>query len=287
MKTASLCGVAILLGACAATSTPQPKSVVQQRPEAFARRPNNDAFITNYGQVAEADAQPLRAAGLAEELLAVRSYVVADLPPGNEALVASSAKVAILRQARVSSTANFLIRIGYRGKHFANRAQGSKLVRAAAGALVGGTAADIAIIAPTVAVADLINVEDMPDGAVNLVYRVVEPLKMAPPAGTEIRLLLHGARSPSAPFPGEDEMRANKRVVLLLQAPETVIVPPGDPAAVLYARITRPMSVTGDTLFHSDVPETTLTKLRAAIREQICSAGYVPAAQHGQSSLRC
>ncbi|MEO6580641.1 MAG: hypothetical protein ABIN83_05770 [Sphingomicrobium sp.] len=235
----------------------------------------------------EAEGEPLRAAGLAEDFRAVRAHVDADLPPGNEASVTSGAYLAVLRQARVSSTTNSLVRFGYRAKHFADRGQASRLVRAAAALEGSGTAADAAVSAPTVALADLIRVEDMPDGSVYPVYRVVEPLKQAPPAGTEIRLLLHGARPPLAPYPNEEDTRTNKHVILLLKPPGSVIGAQGDPAAVLYSRIGQPMVVEGETVIHNDLPEVTLTKLRATIREQICSPGYVPVGTPRLLSLRC
>ena len=61
------------------------------------------------------------------------------------------------------------------------------------------------------------------------------------------------------------------------------------PAPVVPARFTQPMRLGGEQLtpgYHSDVPEITLTRLRAVIRLQVCAPGYVAVGTKG-ISLPC
>ncbi|MEO7814760.1 MAG: hypothetical protein ABIR87_04870 [Sphingomicrobium sp.] len=145
------------------------------------------------------------------------------------------------------------------------------------------------MLAPTVALADLIRVDEPADGSVALVYRVAEPLKNAPAKDRLIRLTFRAPQPPSPfppPQPGEGELRLPGRVVLFLSPRDAGDI---DGANEFLSRITQPMRLDGELLtpgYHSDAPEITLTRLKAAIREQVCAPGFVAAGTKG-TSLPC
>lgn len=285
----------LLLATAACTRTPPPQAPVQpqQSWEEFTRD-HPDTFIQSYAASIGKDAAQLRSAGLADDLAVVRAQVDYHLPPGDYSLQATGANAAVLRRLRVESTTNSLVRTGYRARHFADATQARRLVRAAAGVIGGPTAdIDIAVFAPTVLVADRVKVDDRADGSADIVYRVAEPLKNAPAKGSELRFAVRGANKgpfPPPPQPGEGEMLSSSRVVLLLQPPETVIVPTGRPPLSDFKRITLPMPVEGERVlpgYHSMAPETTLSALRQAIRAQVCARGYAPVGKGGRTDIAC
>lgn len=280
----------IILTAC--QTAPKPAAPASQSWEEF-KRDRPDTFIASYNQVLEADKQRLIQLGLEKDLKAIRAAVDFHLPPGNYTLQATGANAAILRRLRVENVTNNLVTYGYRVAHFGDTAEAKRLVRAAAGVFGGPSSdVDLAIFAPTVLVADLERVEDAADGSGTLIYRVIEPLKNAPAKGAEFRLALRGPRPPSPypppPQPGEGELQLPGRVVLFLSPPRYAGT--GSGPRQRYARITQPMRVDGEKLtpgYHSDIPETTLTKLKAAIREQVCAPGFVPVGAVGGISQSC
>ena len=156
---------------------------------------------------------------------------------------------------------------------------------------VGHVDGELATFAPTVVIADLFLANDAADGSSTLIYRVVEPIKNAPAKGATIRLTLRTATPPSPfpppPQPGEGELRLPRRVALFLSPPRAIGGLRGTGDA--YAQFTAPMRLNGEQLapgFHSDIPEITLTRLRAVVREQVCAKGFV-AVGAGGTSLRC
>lgn len=299
MRDLTLFCLAALGTACAPTPAPQPPAPRQQTWEEFTRnRP--DTFIQSYGASIAAEAAGLRAAGLSDDLAFVRAQVDAHLPPGNYTLQATGANAAILRRLRVDSTANRLVRGGYRIRHLASSQQARSLVAAAAD--LGGGVDSLVQFAPIVLVAELDRTDKRPDGSADLVYRVSEAIKSASPVGSEIRLKLHGPMPPVHPKPGDppppppppnpamSELSGAKRVVFFLQPAETLVPPrkgdyPRQPAAVFG-----PMPVDGERVlpgYHSATQETTLAAVRAAARTQLCSPGFVPVAVGASLVERC
>jgi hypothetical protein len=286
-KLALLCACAAMLNGCA-RATPEP-TVRQQSWEEFQRdRP--DTFIASYRESIDQQSATLRAAGLGPELDAVTAQVDAHLPPGNYTLQASGANSAVLRQLRVESTANYLVRQGYRAKNFSTPAQAKLLVAAAAGTLGGPTREeDPALFAPVVARVAFVEVESNADAARKLVVRVIEPLKNAPPKGALLRFALDAGQPAGylpTPNPMQDQQLRPGEMVMFL-------APAGDGAASdadKFRRFTQPMRLDGERLmpgYHADVPETTLPRLRAALKQQVCAPGFVPVAGGGGHSLPC
>jgi hypothetical protein len=188
-----------------------------------------------------------------------------------------------------------MVEIGYRARHLVDPSQAANLVRAAASVLGGPDfETALAIIAPTVVLADLVRVDDKPDDSADLVYRIVEPLKNAPKQGTEIRLGLRGPQPnafPPPPQPGEGEMRTQERVVLYLSAAHLRLLAevPNPPHTGPYTRLSTP-PVEGERVhpgYHSPAPETTLTRLRGAVRVQVCAPAYLPVGSIGAAPHSC
>lgn len=290
--------VALLAAACAQTPPPQPPVRRQQTWEEFVReRP--DTFIQTYRASIDADAARLRAAGLAEDLAYVRAQVDAHLPPGTYTIQSTGATAAVLRQTRVDESANRLVRTGYRKRHFASPQQARSLVSAAADRF--GDADALVLFAPIVLVADLDRIDKRPDGSADLVYRISEAIKSAPPLGSEIRLSLNGPMPavntkpgdppPPPPIPNfaNAELSGSKRAIFFLQPSETIVNRanplPGQPAT-LFA----PMPTDGNRVlpgYHSGTQETTLEAIRATARAQLCSPGYVPVARGANLPHSC
>lgn len=247
-----------------------------------------DSWISHYVEGKRQETATLFAAGLGADWTVVRRQVERYLPPqsypGNQA-----GGQAVLRAAHVRSTANFLVSGGYRARHMKHPAQARRLARAAA--RMGSSDSDLATVAATVVIADLFLANDAADGSSALIYRVVEPIKNAPAKGAMIRLTLRAATPPSPfpppPQPGEGELRLPGRVALFLSPPRAIGGLRGTGDA--YVSITAPMRLNSSKLtpgYHSDIPEITLTRLRAVVREQVCAPGFVAVGAAG-TSLRC
>jgi hypothetical protein len=278
-----------LVSAC--NTAPKPQAPEMQSWEQHIRsRP--DTFMQSYqAQLAE-NRQQLIQQGLVADHAAVRAYVDAYLPAGHYTLQSKGATAAVQRQARVDSLTNNLVNYGYRSAQFADPAQARLLVRAAAGVFGPTAEVDLATFAPTVVLADFERADDAADGSSAVIFRVIEPIKNAPATGSQIRLTLQGPQKPSLfpppPQPGEGELRLPGRVLLLLSPPR-LVGGLGAARGDAYSRVTQPMRADGDRLtpgYHSDIPETTLTEVRAAVRRQVCAAGYVPVGVKG-TSLAC
>jgi hypothetical protein len=291
--------IPLLASACAQTPPPQPQSQRQQTWEEFIReRP--DTFIQSYRASIDAEAARLRAAGLGRNLDFIRAQVDAQLPPGNYTLQATGATAAILRRLRVDENANLLVRAGYRIRHLAAPQQARSLVSAAADRF--GDADALVLFAPIVLVADLDRTDKKPDGSADLVYRVTEAIKSAPPVGSEFRLFLSGPMPainskpgdppppPPIPNPAMQELGGYKRAVFFFQPPNKVEPRPnsiaGEPVTLFG-----PMPIgDGDRVlpgYHSGTQPTTLAAIRAAARAQLCSPGYVPVVRGSDLPHRC
>ena len=289
----------VLAGCQAEPKSATPKSAaprMQTWEQHIRTRP--DTFIQSYRQSLAQNREQLAQQGLATDHAAITAYVDAYLPARTHTLQSTGATAAEQRRLQVESLTNDLVNHGYRRDHFADAAQARRLVRAAAGVYgpsADGASAndDLATFAPTVVIADLDRVDDAADGSSALVYRVVEPIKNAPPSERFIRFTLRGPQAPSPfpppPQPGEGELRLPGRVALFLSPPR-VVGGLSEARGDAYSRITQPMRLEGDRLtpgYHSDIPETTLTRLKAAIRAQVCAPGFVAAGAAGGVSQAC
>jgi hypothetical protein len=237
----------------------------------------SDTSFDYYGRSKATETAALRAAGLGADVDRIQPLVERYLQP--QTYPYGPDKHALLRGYHVASTANFLVRIGYRARHLAHPAQARTLVRAAN---IGSwdDADALVLISPTVFVAELVRIDRKPDNSADLVYRVREPIKSAPAKGSEFRYPLNGPfptyvakpgnppPPPPPPNPGAGEL-ASRKTVLFFRAPTGI------------GNFFGPMPVDGDRVlpgYHSTTRETTLAAVRAATRAQLCSPGYVPAA---------
>lgn len=248
----------------------------------------SDSFIASYSASLANETARLRAAGLGQDWDAIRALVDAHLPAQDYPLDSTGATPAIMRRLHVTSTTNFLVRIGYRAHHLAHPAQARTLVRAAN---IGSwhDADALVLVSPTVFVAELVRIDRKADNSADLVYRVREPIKSAPAIGAEFRYPLNGpfptlVAKPGAPPPPPPPPNpaawelASRKAVLFFRAPTGI------------GNFFGPMPVDGDRVlpgYHSGTRETTLSAVRAAARAQLCSPGYVPVARGIDLPHRC
>lgn len=265
-----------LAGACAHQTQPQQQQSLSW--EEYNRR-YPDTYIASVDQSHAAARQRLEQAGLAADLAAVRSAVDLHLPPGNYTLQATGATAAILRRQRVDSIAQLLVRLGYGSSDVADPKRAATLVGIAARAYGSSEKGDAARLAPTVVLADFVEVVTEPPRAdglrfSSLRYRIVEPLKNAPPAGTLIKVPggpVHYPDGTQSFSTGDLESMRPGRYVLFMAQPKLMRTA-GEPApATTYTRAFGPLREfngkfvpVGD----SDQQEVTLEELRAAIAEQ-------------------
>ena len=246
----------------------------------------SDNWLQQYGASIAGETAGLRAAGLAADWDAIRPLVARYLRA--QTYPSGSDNHAVLRGFHVATTTNFLVRIGYRARHLAHRAQARTLVRAAN---IGSwdDADALVLVSPRLFVADLVRIDRHADNSAELVYRVREPLKSAPPKGSEFRYPLNGpfptvvARPgappppPPPPNPAAWEL-AGRQAVLFFRAPTGI------------GNFFGPMPLDGDRVlpgYHSGTRETTLAAVRAAVRAQLCSPGYVPVVPGTDLPHRC
>lgn len=276
----------LLCGACQTAS--KPDAPATQTWEEFIRtRPSN--YIAGRTQQLAHERQLIERQGLAEEYRRMRALVDAYLPPGDYTMQEPGATAAILRQHRVDSTTVSLLEYGYRERHLAARQQAYSLVRAAASGF--GDADSLVLVAPVVLVAELARVEQRPDNSAYLVYRVTEPIKSAPPAGSEFRLMLNPPFPTIVPKPGDPpppppppnppmfELSRHKSAVFFLRSRQSLIRPQTDNVPEHARTLFGPMPISGEQVmpgYHSGTLPTTLAAVRAAARAQLCSPGYVP-----------
>lgn len=245
----------------------------------------SDDWLQHYGTSVANETAGLRAAGLGADWDAIRPLVAKYLPPQS---YAEPGKQEIMRGHHIDSTTNFLVRIGYRARHLAHPAQARTLVRAAN--ISSWDDPDALVLAsPVVFVADFVGIDRKADNSADLVYRVSEPIKSAPGAGSDFRHPLNGPFATIAAKPGDPppppppnpaawELSTRKSVLFLRSAPDAI------------GNFFGPMPVDGERVlpgYHSGSRETTLAAVRAAATAQLCSPGYVPAAEGVDLAHRC
>lgn len=250
-------------------------------------RRTSDTSLQYYGTSVANETAGLRAAGLGGDWDAIRPLVAKHLQP--QTYPYGPDKHEILRGYHIDMTTNFLVRIGYRARHLAHPAQARTLVRA--GNIGSWHDPDALVLAsPVVFVADLVRIDRKSDNSAELVYRVSEPIKSAPAAGSEFRYPLNGPFATVAARPGDPpppppppnpaawELSTRKSVLFFRSAPTAI------------GNFFGPMPVDGERVlpdYHSGSRETTLAAVRAAATAQICSPGFVPAAQGVDLAHRC
>lgn len=287
----------LLCGAC--QTAPKPEAPKTQTWEEFIRaRPST--FIANRTQQLAHERQLIEQRGLAEEYKRIRALVDAHLPPGDYTMQEPGATAAILRQHRVDSTTVSLLEYGYRSRHLAARQQAYSLVRAAASGF--GDADSLVLLSPVVLVAELHRIDRKPDNSAYLVYRVTEPIKSAPPPGSEFRLLLNPPFPTIVPKPGDppppppppnppmSELGSHKSAVFFLRPRESLLRPRTDEVPDHARTLFGPMPISGEQVmpgYHSGTSPTTLPAIRAAARAQLCSPGYVPVVEGANLAHKC
>lgn len=290
MRSARLAALALLAAACAAPAVAPPEASIQvASPPSAPPVRRGDTFIASYSASLAAETAQLRAAGLGPDWDTIRALVEAHLPPQDYPLGATGATPTIMRRLHIHSTTNFIVRIGYRARHLAHPAQARTVVRAA-NIRSWDDADALVLVSPTVFVADFVKIDRKPDNSADLVYRVHEPIKSAPPAGAEFRYPLNGPfptvvakpgdppPPPPPPNPAAWELASRKAALFFRAGPGAI------------GNFFGPMPVEGDRVlpgYHSTTAETTLAGIRAAARAQLCSPGYVPVAQGIDLPHRC
>jgi hypothetical protein len=275
------------LAATATTAGPlAAQTAVSNSPARVAR--TSDTWLEHYGQSVAGETAVLRAAGLGADWDRIRPLVARHLQQQSYPLGRPEAH-AIQRGYHIDTTTNFLVRVGYRPRHLAHPAQARTLVRAAN---IGSwdDADALVLVSPVVFIAELVRIDRKPDNSADLVYRVREPIKSAPPMGTEIRHPLSGpfptvvAKAgdppppPPPPNPAAWELSNRKAVLFFGSAPSAI------------GNFFGPMPIDSERVlpgYHSGTRETTLASIRAAARAQLCSPGYMAVVRGADLPHRC
>lgn len=209
----------------------------------------------------------------------MRVLVDRYLPVKQYTLHATGATPEILRRQDVEAVAQYLVEIGYRRCHVANEAYAAELIGSAARLVTGPTGeGDSARVAPTIVLAEVTGVvQEAPDSrgarSMSILYRIVEPLKNAPPAGTVIRVPGFGSINPDGIESATAADLVNRRpgrYVLFLSRPR-YLLGRTEPAPVhTYRRVLSNLRPLGDRYVptgDSDQPEITLEELRRQVVE--------------------
>lgn len=271
----------MLLAACQTPPQPVPREPLNYKP------PRPDTWAKSRLEELSKQSDRIRTPVLVKDWEAIGRRVEEVLPKNDKPFSGATAQQ--VRQMRVALATNFLIGAGYRPEHLAAPQQAYSLVTAAASGW--GDADSLVLVSPIVLVADLDRIDRKPDNSADLVYRVTEGIKSAPPLGTELRLPLNppfptvvarpGDPPPPPPPPNPPmwELSGHKRALFFLQSPSSLVQKlgaelPGQPRTLFG-----PMPLKGERAlpgYHSMTAETTLTQVRATARAQACSPGYVP-----------
>lgn len=171
---------------------------------------------------------------------------------------------------RVETVTGLLLNSGYRAEQFVHPAGARTLVRAM-DAIFGAETDALVLAAPIVLIAEKVRIERMADNRGYLVYRVSEPIKAAPPVGTEFRVEINGlwpdARAkagqqpspPPPPNPSILEFATHERAVFFM-APGGLIQPVPRPGR--NVSVFGPMPITGERVlpgYHSGTMPTSST----------------------------
>lgn len=286
-----------VVGACA--HPPAEQAPAQAQPlswDEYTRR-YPDTYIATVDHGLAAAKQRLEEAGLASDLAVVRAAVDRYLPPGNYTLRATGSTPAILRRQRVDTIAQWLVETGYRGSAVIHPGRAAELVHRAARVFSDLEKDDAAWLAPTVVLAEFIDVVTLPPrpGGLrfsSLRYRVLEPLKDSPPPGTVIQVPGGPVRYPdgtqSMSTADLESIRAG-RYVLFLSQPKLKALTREQMPVTTYARVFGPLRERDGKLVpvgESAMPEVTLDDLRAVVRAQLCAEGHLLIGSEG-NSLHC
>lgn len=261
------------------------------------QRDHPDSYIANTEAIIDADRQRLIKLGLERDHRAVRTAVDYHLPPGDYTLRATGATAAILRRQRVDHLTNWLIDLGYGASAVADPGRAKVLVQLAA--RIGGDGkGDAAKLTPTVALAEFVEiVTAAPDAAgrrfSTVRYRVIEPLKNAPPAGSLVRMPggpTHYPDGTTGMSSGDLEMVRPGRYILYLSQAKMTRTAASPQSVDLYARVFGPLRDTGASFVpvgESSHPEVTLDDLRRAIRDQTCAEDHILVANGASPPQAC
>lgn len=119
----------LALAATATVAGPLEAQTAVSKPPARVGR-TSDVWLDHYGQSAASETRVLRATGLGTDWDRIRP-MVAGHPQQRSYPSEGPEQHAIQCGYHVDTTTNFLVRVGYRARHFAHPAQARTLVRAA------------------------------------------------------------------------------------------------------------------------------------------------------------
>lgn len=257
-----------------------------------------DTFIASRDQMQATSAAALSSRGLGAELEAMRAIVSRYLPLKKYTLQATGATPEKLRQQDIEAVAQFLVETGYRSGNVADTSVGAELVRTAARVITGGDEkGDAARIAPTVALAEFVEVVTEPprsDGLrfSSIHYRILEPLKSSPPAGTIIRVPggpVHYPDGTTSMSTADLEKARPGHYVLFLSKRKLTTMSEMSGGPLNYASVFGPLRElngrfvpTGD----SAQPEMTFEELKAIVQKQVCLQARLPIDSGGRS-VKC
>lgn len=240
-------------------------------------------------EATRADVELLRRAGLLADYQAVRAAVDRHLPPANYTNSNIRADAATQRRLRVEQVTQLLVStLAYRAADVATPQQAKRLVELATTPF-GDSKSQAAQLSHTALLAEFVEVSTEPGPLgtrrfSTIRYRVVEPLKNAPPAGTLIRTPGGPTINPdgtSSVSTADLESVRPGRYILYLSQRSMVAKSPTPIPVDLYARTFGPLREFDDSFIpvgESSHPEVTLDDIRAAIREQLCLEDHVLAA---------
>ncbi|HVF83742.1 MAG TPA: hypothetical protein VM913_06190 [Sphingomicrobium sp.] len=219
------------------------------------------------------------------------------LPTTHHPLYATGETPEIARRLHVEQTTLWLVNTGYRAVDVTDPWGAERLVRLAAGPF-DENKSRAAQLARTVALAEFVDVLTEPGKPgirrfSTVRYRIVEPLKNAPPAGTLIRV-------PGGPTINPDETSAVSTADLEMVRPGRYILYVSQLKVAAFAPRTTPVDLYGnvfgplreaDKLFvpvgESSHPEVTLEDIRGAIREQLCLENHLLISTGNNPPHRC
>lgn len=282
----------ILLAACQTEPSPAPPETLNYTP------PRPDTWAKSRLEELAKQSDRLRTPVLVKDWEAIGRRVEEVLPKNDKPFSGATAEQ--VRQMRVAMATNFLIGAGYRSEHLAAPQQARSLVSAAASGW--GDPDALVLVSPIVLVADLDRIDRKSDNSADLVYRVTEGIKSAPPLSTEFRLPLNppfptivakpGDPPPPPPPPNPPmwELSSQKRALFFLQTPKSIVRKLGAELPGQPRMIFGPMPLKGERAlpgYHSMTAETTLAQVRATARAQACSPGYIPVVTTNNPPQRC
>lgn len=263
------------LAACAPNARTAPAQISYA--EWLKQHPDRTAETID--QTQRADVYALEKAGLGADYAAIRAAVEQHLPPADYTNRNFRADFTTLRRQRVEQTAIWLVRTGYGAVDVADPVRAARLVKLAAPPWDDDKLRAVEL-APTVALAEFVEVvtEPGPPGTrrgSTVRYRILEPLKNAPPKGSLVRIS-GGPTINSDGTVGETvaqtEMRQPGRYVLYLSQRRVAALSGKSQAVDFYHSVFGPAREAGGEFVpvgESSLPPVTLDDLRAAVADQL------------------